>query len=56
MTHPQTRKRRLEDAGYQHVSGWLPIEDARKVARLIEDNRERAERIAAETKDQPKAS
>lgn len=47
MTSRKAQQRRLERAGYQHVAGWLPIEDARKVSRLIEDNRERAEDIAA---------
>jgi hypothetical protein len=42
-----TTKRRLERAGYAHVAGWLPDDEAAKVAEQIEQHREEAERAAS---------
>ena len=41
-----TIKRRLEAAGYVHVSGWVPAAYAAKVAQQIEMHREDVEKAA----------
>lgn len=51
MTTPRTSKRqRLEAAGYRHVAGWLPEDEARWVAPLIDAHAAEVDRIAETSK------
>lgn len=39
MTTPRnTARDRLQDAGYEHVSGWLPLKSAKRVQRQIAEH------------------
>lgn len=48
MTPRNTKRQRLEAAGYRHVSGWLPAGsgDYREVVAAIEQHAEDVGRIA----------
>ena len=43
-----TKRRRLERAGYVHVSGWVPAAYAARVAQQVEMHREDVARLLAE--------
>lgn len=46
QTPRNTKRQRLEAAGYRHVSGWLPAARADWVEAEIAEHAEKAERIA----------
>lgn len=45
MTPRNTKRQRLERAGWLHVSGWLPRAEAEPVAERIDAHASEAERI-----------
>jgi hypothetical protein len=48
MTNRQSQKRRLEGAGFVHVSAWLPAAYAAKVAQQAEFYSEDVQRVLDE--------
>jgi hypothetical protein len=48
MSDRKAQKRRLERAGYVHLSGWVPAAYAAKVMQQVEMHRDDVERVVAE--------
>jgi hypothetical protein len=48
MTDRKAQKRRLERAGFVHLSGWVPAAFAAKAAQQVEFYREDVAKVVAE--------
>ena len=48
MTDRKAQKRRLERAGYVHLSGWVPAAYAKRVLEQVEMHRDDVAKVLAE--------
>ena len=53
MTPPYIKKRRLERAGFTHLSGWVRNEDAPPIREALRRGNAQAETALADMKPEP---